>query len=269
MEPEPEPTAPFRLEALTATRGLRGDRVVHRERHELVDELADRIQEAALARVQAAGVFHLALSGGSTPRELYQLLMIEPGHRLFPWAHTHLWLVDDRCVRFDDERSNYRMIRELIVEQCDLPELQVHPMPVLEAGGDRQYERDLRRELLGGDGGKGRLDFILLGMGGDGHTASLFPHTPALAERERWVVFNDGDAVAEPRPRMTMTYPLINRSRQIALLVTGAPKHARLRQVALAGEDIENLPVTGVQAADENSTLTWYLDHAAATGKMG
>jgi 6-phosphogluconolactonase/glucosamine-6-phosphate isomerase/deaminase len=142
-----------------------------------------------------------------------------------------------------------------------LPEENLHPMLVLQADGAARYERDLR-DALGErqDANERCLDAVVLGMGADGHTASLFPGTPALDERERWIVLNDGEQVAPPRPRMTMTFPLLNRARFIALLVTGEGKRATLRQ--LAAGDHPTLPVAGVIPA-AGSRLLWFLDQAA------
>jgi len=255
-----------------STLGLRGERVIAADADTLIDLLARDMAQFAHMRVRECGAFHLALSGGSTPQALYQHLMIDPRYRLFPWPQTHLWLVDDRCVAFDDERSNWRMIRELIVDHVDMPAEQVHPMPVLEDDGDAAYEAALRAALRA-EGVGGRLDFVLLGMGGDGHTASLFPHTAALDEAKRWVVFNDGETVAEPRPRMTMTYPLINSARRIAALITGDSKHAMVQAISLALDrddaDVARLPITGVQPIYDDATLVWYLDRAAACGAGG
>ncbi|MHC4993734.1 MAG: 6-phosphogluconolactonase, partial [Planctomycetota bacterium] len=153
-----------------------------------------------------------------------------------------------------------------IVDHVTMPGNNFHPMGVLDKGGDQAYENDLRR-LLGAEGVGGRLDYALLGMGGDGHTASLFPQTPGLDESNRWIVFNDGELVADPRPRLTMTYPLINSARYIAVLVTGAGKHERLVDVAKAGRDIHRVPITGVIPTADDIDLVWYLDHAAATGQ--
>jgi 6-phosphogluconolactonase len=254
-----------KFQAYTSTRGLNGQRVIVPDADNLVDNLAGAIMGCASQRVSDAGVFHLALSGGKTPEALFRRLMVDPLYRRLPWNKTHIWLVDDRCVADTDDRSNAKLIREYIVNQVTMEPEQFHAMPVLDEEGDEQYERDLR-EALDDPNVAGRLDFVLLGMGGDGHTASLFPHTPALSERERWIVFNDGDAVAEPRPRMTMTYPLINAARQIAVLVAGEGKHATLQHVSLANDDIERFPVTGIDPLFDDGLLTWYLDHSAALG---
>jgi len=255
------------LQAHTALRGLTGRRVVLPDVEQVIEQLADDLYHIARRRVSEAGVFHLALSGGSTPMALYQHLVIDPRYRDFPWDKTHLWIVDERCVPFDDEKSNVRMIRELIVDHVSIPKENVHPMPVMEDDGDVQYEQTLRKTL---DTAKvrNRLDVVLLGMGGDGHTASLFPRTDALTEKQRWVVFNDGESVAAPRPRMTMTYPLINTARWIIPLVTGEAKHATLQHVALT-EDIQRFPITGIHPIHDDTEMTWYIDHAAALGHGG
>ncbi len=246
--------------------GLGGRCVIVEEVDELVDQLAREIHRFAHQRLREAGVFHLALSGGSTPQALYQRLITDPAYRLLPWSDTHLWIVDDRCVPLEDERSNFRMIRDLIVNHVNMPASHVHPMPVMEPGGDERYERDLRASLSP-PSVENRLDYVLLGMGNDAHTASLFPQTPALGETRRWVLLNDGPTVASPRPRMTMTYPLINAARRIAVLVTGSGKHATLLKVAAKGpRDPRHLPVAAVAPIHKDTELTWYLDQAAATG---
>lgn len=268
---EPQAIAANRAQVYMATRGLRGGRIITKTVDELVDLVAHDIIESARQATSRAGVFHLALSGGSTPQALYRRMMIDPRYRLMPWPLTHIWIVDDRCVPFSDERSNYRMIREFIVEHVNIPEQHVHAMQVLEPTGDRDYEDELRATINphAADDADKRLDFVLLGMGGDGHTASLFPHTPALRETQKWVTFNDGESVASPRPRMTMTFPLINSARRIAVLVTGESKHAMLQRVAVSSDSPDalfTLPITGVRPIHDDAQVVWYLDDAAAAG---
>lgn len=230
----------------------------------LLDDLASLIAAAAMRAVEDRGVFHLALSGGSTPEPLYVRMVIDPRYRAIPWQATHLWLVDERRVPHDDERSNYRMIREALIEHVPLRRRNVHPMPVDGADDDRAYETLLRRTIT-----DGRLDFVLLGMGGDGHTASLFPRSPALAAASRLVAINEGESVTPP-PRLTMTLALLNRARQVAVLVTGAAKAPTLRRIdaaLAAGEgEVDELPILGVDP-DEGEVM-WFLDPAAA-GRAG
>lgn len=244
--------------------GLKGKQIVAHDTDDLLDALAGDITAFALHRIREAGVFHLALSGGSTPQRLYQLLVIDPSYRQFPWEQTHLWIVDERCVPLDDDRSNYGMIQALIVDHTPIPESHVHPMPVMQSDGDHTYEQELRTQLAAA-GVEDRLDYVLLGMGGDAHTASLFPESPALAERRDWVVFNDAPTIAAPRPRMTMTYPLINAARRIALLVTGESKRATLQHLRLLASDIQHAPVTGIEPTHDDAQLIWYLDQLALT----
>jgi 6-phosphogluconolactonase len=214
--------------------------------------------------VRAHGDFHLALSGGSTPLPFYRCLMVDPRFRQLPWERTHLWIVDERCVPPDDERCNFLHIRETIVEHVDIAPQQVHPVDAHLPGAAAAYDRALRETLAWREPGHDRLDFVLLGMGDDGHTASLFPHSPALAEPDALVIANDGPAVTPP-PRITMTYRLLNASRFVAVLVLGARKHAALERVAKAGpEDADRLPIRGI--APTGGELRWYLDRAACTG---
>lgn len=247
------------------SRALPGGKVVMPTADELVDRIGADLLRIANHTYIERGVFHMALSGGSTPLVLYRRLMIDPTYRLFPWRATHLWVVDDRCVPRTDDRSNWKMLKELIVDHAGIPDQQVHPMPVLDRGGDRKYENELKSRLQTPQAG-GRLDYVLLGMGPDGHTASLFPETEGLKEQSRWVIFNDGEKVIAPRPRMTMTYPLINNARHIHLLVTGQNKFPTLQRVAASPRDVTNLPVTGIAPLKEDATMTWYFDQAAITG---
>lgn len=250
-------------QALTATRDLPGRCVIEVDADTLLDVLAYDLLDAAFRAVRYRRVCHLALSGGTTPEAFFRRIVIDPRFRRLPWEDMHVWQVDERCVDADDDRSNFKMIRETLIDHVPIDAERVHAMPATASDGDRAYEAALR-EALGGRTPGGRLDFVLLGMGTDGHTASLFPHTPALAESERWVVFNDGDTVAPPRPRLTMTFPLLNASRRMAVLATGRAKHAAMIRVAQAPADRAELPVTGLGPTHPNGALTWYLDLSSA-----
>jgi 6-phosphogluconolactonase len=241
-------------------RGLRGRLVIEASPELVAQRLAHDLIRTLHQRIGEAGSVHLALSGGASPQKLYELLATDARYAAGNWAQTHLWLVDERCVPDDDPRLNFAMIRSVLVDKVPLPPAQVHPMPVDLADGDRRYQEDLRRALAGG-----RLDAAVLGMGPDGHTASLFPYSPALDERQRWVRFNDGEHVLAPRPRMTLTYPVLCAARFLAVLVTGASKHAALLAAAQAPDDLHMRPIVGIRPA-EDSKLVWYLDRAAADG---
>ena len=229
----------------------------------LLDDLGMALLGAAARAVEERGVFHLALSGGSTPEKFYMRLCIDPRFREIPWSKTHLWVVDERRVPLDDERSNFRMMRETLIDHLPLRRRQTHPVPVDEADPADAYERELRAVFEQTEGAP-PLDFVLLGMGDDAHTASLFPHSPAISEDNRLVANNDGAHVTPPA-RVTMTYPLLNAAREIAVLVTGSKKAPALKRVAEAlntRPDADELPITGIDP--EHGELTWYLDADAA-----
>lgn len=247
---------------------LTGDVRVHDTLDELYDNLARRLMAAAIEAVEERDVFHLALSGGSTPEKFYMHLVIDPRYRNIPWKQTHIWIVDERRVPEDDDRYNFRMIRESLTEHAPFRQRNLHPMPVLHEDPATSYEQQLC-EAFGlaeqRPGAEPRIDFTILGMGDDTHTASLFPESKAIDENTRWVAVNDGPAVTPP-DRVTMTFPLINASRQIAVLVTGKKKVDALRrvdqQLSSAGPDPRIMPITGIDpgANELNGSLTWYLD---------
>jgi 6-phosphogluconolactonase len=222
--------------------------------------LSDHLKQR-LAMVRNA---HLALSGGSAATLLGAALAAASALSDSEWSRIHVWMVDERCVANDDPRLNFNLVRGALLANIPLPPNHLHPMPVLEAGGAYRYEVELRAALAERrDLAERRLDAVVLGMGADGHTASLFPGSPALAEQERMIVLNDGDRVTSPRPRMTMTYPLLNRAHLIALLVTGESKKAALERAAAAPSDIAGCPVVGVIPVI-GSRLLWFLDREAA-----
>ncbi len=244
------------------TRGLRGTRIIIPDTDLLIDTLCSELVRIAFDAARSRGEFHIALSGGSTPEPLYRRLVIDPRYRFLPWEMAHVWLVDERCVPPDDSDSNYRMIRESVLDHVEIPSDQVHPMPVLQRGGQLAYEKEMQQTL----GPEGRFDFVLLGMGSDGHTASLFPSTEALHEDRHWVLFNGGPTVAPPRPRMTLTFPALNAARVVAVLVLGEGKFPTLQRVSLSPNDLERLPITGVDPVHDDGELMWYIDGSAAVG---
>jgi 6-phosphogluconolactonase len=226
----------------------------------LYDDLASVLMVMAHRAVDTRGAFHMALSGGSTPEPFFHRLIIDPRFRDLPWEHTHVWQVDERQVPEDDDRSNWKMIRESLIDHVPMRRRQKHAMTVLEPDGDKRYEREIMDHLP-----DGRLDFVLLGMGDDAHTASLFPGSPAQHERRRWVAFNEGPTVTPPT-RMTLTYPALNAARELAVLIAGWGKAAALKRISehlvARGPDPIVLPITGIAPSD--GRLVWYLDAAAA-----
>ncbi len=227
---------------------------------QLLDLLAAELVVQAVACQRRFGDFELALSGGSTPQLLYDRLMYDPNCRQLPWPRTHLWLVDERGVPLDDDRSNFRMINETIVQHSGIPREQVHPIDAMSESADVDYEAQLREVLQWRQRGQDRLDFVLLGMGEDGHTASLFPYNAALGERHRLVRCVD-EPTAQPPHRVTMTFPLINSARLVAILVTGASKADAISRIARGDASVEQMPVTGV--CPEQGVLKWFLDAEA------
>ncbi len=230
-----------------------------------VDALVQAAVADFLALVDACGgECHIALAGGSTPRRFHAALAEAGAGR--DWSAVHFWFGDERAVPHDHPQSNYRMARETLFEPLSLPAQNIHPVPVpgtilpvtLDAAA-RQYEAELAR-LPKGPGGFPRFDLILLGMGEDGHTASLFPGNPALQEQRRAVVAVKGPKA--PPWRITLTLPVINAARRVWLMVTGEGKAPAMRRVR---ERLDPpLPVQRVQPA---GGADWYVDAAALGGR--
>jgi 6-phosphogluconolactonase len=267
MHDEHAKPEPYAIEGAPPAPALPGEVVVRVEPDDLHAALGAELVVHAKNCVRTFGDFHIALSGGSTPIPFYRMLMTDPAFRDLPWKFTHLWIVDERRVPFDDERSNWGQLAPYFAHHADIPESNLHPMPATADDGDIAYERVLREQLLWREKGQDRLDFVLLGVGDDAHTASLFPHSPALRERERLIAMNEGERVTPP-PRMTMTYPLINAARYIALLVTGAKKRATIETLASDNKpDIRDAPVLGIEPV--GGVLKWFLDGEACPEREG
>jgi 6-phosphogluconolactonase len=219
---------------------------------------ASRFAELAKS-ASSARPFSCALSGGSTPRRLYELLA-EPEFQI-AWDNVHLFQVDERCVPPDNPESNYRMIRESLLQKIAIPNGNFHRMaaeiPDREQA-TRQYEKDLARVLSPANDAPPRLELIFLGMGDDGHTASLFPGSTALGEEKRWVCPNYSPRLG--KFRLTMTYPVLNAAAEVIFLVSGEDKAETLRAVleGPAGE----LPAQGVRPV--GGRLRWFVDRSAA-----
>lgn len=222
--------------------------------------LAQRAREAVAER----GLFATALSGGSTPRAAYELLAQEPLKQAIPWERVHLYWGDERCVPPDSPQSNYLMAWEAFVSHVPVP-----PENVLRMHGEddpeeaaRAYELELRAIAARSGAnivGIPVLDVVLLGIGTNGHTASLFPHTRALHENDRMVVAVEAPEVGW---RITMTAPAINSARHVCFMVAGEEKAAVVARVLQGPPDFENLPAQLI--APRPGTLRWLLDEAAA-----
>jgi 6-phosphogluconolactonase len=210
---------------------------------------------------QNDGAFAVALSGGSTPRRLYELLASPPHRETFPWARTHWFWGDERFVPHDSSQSNYRMVREAMLARAPVPRANVHPVPTAGITPDvaaLTYEQELKTfygaPALRPD--RPLFDVTLLGLGPEGHIASLFPGTAILNERTRWVGAVIG---AKAEPRVTLTYPALESSREVAFLVAGTAKRAVLEQL-LRGDP--ELPAAHLHPV--HGTLRIFADRAAA-----
>jgi 6-phosphogluconolactonase len=225
---------------------------------------AELFTSAANAAVEARGVARIAISGGSTPKAMFALLADQsrPYFARVPWTKLHLFWVDERCVGPTDAESNYRMTNEAMLSKVPLPAAQVHRMegeldPAVAAS---RYEALLRTEFRLEGAETPVFDLVLLGMGDDGHTASLFPHTEALHELSRLVVANH--VLQKETWRVTLTWPVINRGREVAFLIEGAAKTDVLHDVLLGAYDPETHPSQLIRPA--SGTLEMLLDAVAA-----
>jgi 6-phosphogluconolactonase len=227
---------------------------------------AERIVSLAGEAIGARGRFSMGLSGGSTPRALYTLLASNEVAPRIDWAHVHVFWGDERCVPPDDSESNYRMARETLLDHVPLPESNIHRMlgEIDPAQAAADYEQVLRPFFRQSTGPKNlpqpRFDLLLLGMGEDGHTASLFPGTAALHELSRWVVENHVEKLGAWR--ITLTAPAINAAATVIFLVSGGAKAAILRAVLKGPHQPEKYPSQLVKP--ENGDLIWMVDTAAA-----
>ena len=260
----------FELEAAPDAPDLPGEVVLRSTPEDVFDALAADLLMHAHNCVRSFGDVHIALSGGSTPLPFYQHLMIDPRYRDFPWRRAHIWLVDERRVPIDDDRSNTKHIGAYLdPAHSDIPERNFHVYDWCSDTIEDTFASDLRSALAWREKGHDRLDFALLGLGADGHTASLFPNSPALEETIKPVRINAGPNVTPPE-RVTMTFPLLNAARFAAFLVLGQSKRDILRTLAIhkdpSARDVHAYPALGIHPV--GGALRWYLDHdACATAR--
>ena len=222
--------------------------------------VARRVAEWVLERALATpGRFAWCLSGGSTPKTTLALLATDEFCTRFPWDRTHLFFGDERFVPPDHPDSNYRMAREAMIAHVPIAAAQVHPWQTdTDPEHSALHYADTLKRFYGADTlepGRPLFDVTFLGLGEDGHTASLFPGVAALAERTAWTAAVIG---AKPEPRLTLTYPALDSSRAVAFLAAGEGKRAILGR-ALAGDTA--LPAVGVHPVGE---LHWFTDTAAS-----
>jgi|CZKF01.1.fsa_nt_gi 6-phosphogluconolactonase len=230
----------------------------------LARRAAQYFVEMAGEAAEAHGHARIAISGGTTPKAAFELLADphQPWRARMPWQKLDLYWVDERCVPPDHADSNYRMTREALLDHVPLRPEQIHRIegeldPEVAAA---RYESELRNSFRLEEAESPRFDLVALGLGGDGHTASLFPHTEAIHETSRLVVANH--VPQKDVGRITLTWPVINHARSVFFLVSGEDKAAILREVLLGPRDPERLPSQLIWPA--SGILTFILDKAAA-----
>ena len=231
---------------------------------ELFAAAAEEVVHAANDAVGARGRFTIALSGGSTPKSLYNLLATNARTTL-PWDRMFFFWGDERHVPPDDPESNYRMVNEAMLSKVPVPPGNVFRIPAENSDANEvasAYEQTVRKFFQLDAGGVPRFDLILLGMGPDGHTASLFPGTAGLKERSRLVIANWVEKMKTHR--LSFTLPVLNAAREVAFLVSGTDKAPVLKAVLEGNEPGEQYPAKLVQPKD--GKLIWFLDRAAASG---
>jgi 6-phosphogluconolactonase len=240
----------------------RGELRVYGDAAQLAQAAAELFVNAAADSIKARGRFRVALSGGSTPRRVYELLAtaVFSGH--VDWDYVDVFWGDERYVPADDRDSNYRMTCEALLRHIPIPAANVHRVPTEispPSAAAAAYEESIR-QCFRDSASVPQFDLVDLGLGTNGHTASLFPHSPALREQRHLVV---ADFVAEVNGwRITMSAPLLNRGRTVAFLVQGQEKAQVLRDILLGPSDPARLPA---QLIAPEGKLLWMVDEAAAT----
>jgi 6-phosphogluconolactonase len=224
---------------------------------------ADKVIELARAAILSRRVFHWALAGGNTPRRLYARIAAPEWSCRMPWRETKLYWGDERCVPPDHPQSNFGMAHEELISKAPIPSAHVFRIKgeMLDPGAAAaDYESVLRRTFGMAETAAPRFDLVLLGLGADGHTASLFPGTAALEEKDRWVVALDVP-VSGVR-RVTLTFRALNAAREVLFLVTGKDKAVVVADV-LEGRLPGLRPAESVRPAD--GRVSWFLDREAAS----
>lgn len=228
-------------------------------------ELAEGAASFLISRAQAAqaggGAFSLALSGGSTPEATYRAVAKQVAGVDLDWSRVKIYWGDERCVPPDDPESNFRMARLALLDHLPVPEDHVFRMACEgdPQQGARDYETTLRKQF--GEGSLPRFDLILLGLGPDGHTASLFPGSKALSSGGRWVLANYVEKMGAWR--MTLSMEVINAAAAVAFLVQGEEKAGVLHRVMVGVQDGGALPAAHIRPVD--GELHWFVDQAAAS----
>jgi 6-phosphogluconolactonase len=229
----------------------------------LAEAAAGQLRRALAEAIALRGTAWMALAGGRTPRAVYERLAMDGGPAV-DWTRVHVAFGDERLVPPDHGDSNYAMARAALFDRVPLPPAQIHRIEGERAGAAdaaAAYGATLAAAFDLGPGAWPVFDIVLLGVGADGHTASLFPGTPALGVADRLAAA--ARAPAPPVDRVTLTYPVLNAARAVIVLVSGADKAAAVARAFDDGVPIADCPVRGVRP--QAGSLTWHLDEAAAS----
>jgi len=223
---------------------------------------ADYWLEQAQQAIAQRGVFHVALTGGSTPQSLYRLLAKREMAEKVDWPCVHIFIGDERYVAHDHPDSNFAMAKDCLLDHVAIPDGNIHPVPTYyeharEAA--EEYAELLRTIVPATTGQAPQLDLIMLGMGEDGHTASLFPATDILQEQDKTMAAVYVEKLASWR--VSMTYPTLNQARQVMVLVSGEGKAGILAHVLQKDSDA----IYPIQAVLPVGEMHWFVDHAAAS----
>lgn len=236
--------------------------IICRDVDDLAQQTAAEFVRHAQLSVREKGRFAVALSGGSTPRALYSLLATPQFSPRIPWPHVHLFWGDERCVAQNHPESNYRMVRETLLSKIEIPTENVRGMagekePRIAAD---EYEQELKEFFQLAPGAFPRFDLILLGLGEDGHTASLFPDTDALQETKRLVAAN---YVAKLNAyRLTLTLPVLNHGALVVFLIAGASKAPVVKKILK--DDCKTAPFPAAQVQPADGRLIWLVTEDTA-----
>jgi 6-phosphogluconolactonase len=248
------------MKTITVAPG-KGELVLCESANELGRKAAEFLADAAEAAVRLGGTFFIALSGGSTPEPMYDALAGLEFRNRVPWDRSEYFWSDERCVPPWHPESNYGLAERALLSKAPIPRERIHRMrgEVEPERAAAEYETELRRVFRVAAPAFPRFDLLLLGLGEDGHTASLFAGSPALDETTRLASTNYVKRLNEYR--LTLTLPVINAARNVVFLVSGSKKAAALRQVMRGG----GTPVPAERVQPNNGKLIWFVDEAAAS----
>ena len=238
-----------------------GEVVVLPDQAALAEEAARRCVALAQAAQRGGRPFTIALSGGSTPRALYDLLARAPYRDEIDWANVHVFWSDERHVPPDDPESCFRMARETLLDRVPVPAANIYPVPTVGGSAEQAARAYAETIAVTVAGDPPRFELILLGMGPDGHTASIFPEQPEAVAPSDLLTISVHNSPKPPPTRISFTYKLINAAAGVLFLVAGADKSATLREVLRGPADRARLPARGVRLAD--GQLVWLVDVAA------